>query len=431
VGLINLRDAAIRTVADTVDKHVASRLRLRRLQVGIAERDAAQRFGVSVRKLARLEAGEIPIQAKWLDVACDLFGVRISYFFRGMPRISRAEEFPLVTIGDELGRSLSLASCLRLLAGSPAAEVNEVTIARQPGFGFLPLVVMQERRLVEKRARAAGLGDLTVHYVSFNNGTAVNDGLLSGRIQVGSGGIPPFLALWDQTHDTMGVKALSALSSTPQYLLTRNPGIRTVADFCDEDRINVLAPKATLPAVLLEMASAKAFGLDNFNKLDRLTVGLSQTDAVAQLVSGRGGITADFIGAPFAYEELDTPGIRLVLRTEDLMDGPSTNHLLYTTSAFYRDNPKTVAAIMAALDEAIALVRKDRRAAGEAFLKIEDNSPLHVLRMVDDQSIRFTPNPRGLMKYAGFMHETGSIKAMPANWKDLFFRAEADKLSGD
>ncbi|MGH7092153.1 MAG: helix-turn-helix domain-containing protein [Stellaceae bacterium] len=429
MGLINLRDGAARTAADTFDKHVAARLRLRRLQVGIAERAAARRFGVSVRKLARLEAGEIPIQAEWLDVACDLFGVRLSYFFRGMPSIPGAEEFPRVAaIGEELERPLSLASCLGRLAG---AEVSKVTIARQPGFGFLPLVVMQERRLVEKRARAAGLGDLTVHYVSVNHGTMVNDGLLSGRVQVGAGGIPPFLTLWDRTQNTMGVKALSALGSSPQYLLTRTPGIRTVADFSDRDRINVLAPKATLSAVLLEMAAARTFGLDHYNKLDRLTVGLSQVEAVTQLVSGNGGITADFIGAPFAYQELDTPGIRLVLRTEDLLGGPSTNHLLYTTSTFYRDNPKTVAAIMAALDEAIALVRKDRREASEAFLKIEHNSPIHVSRMVDDQSIRFTTNPRGLMKYAGFMHQTGSINAMPANWQDLFFSAEAEKLSGD
>jgi NitT/TauT family transport system substrate-binding protein len=29
--------------------------------------------------------------------------------------------------------------------------------------------------------------------------------------------------------------------------------------------------------------------------------------------------------------------------------------------------------------------------------------------------------PENTMKYAEFMHAVGSIKAMPATWKDLFF----------
>lgn len=431
VGLINLGGAALRTVADTVDKHVAARLRLRRLQVGIAERDAAQRFGVSVRKLARLEAGEIPIRTEWLDAACDLFGVRTSYFFRGMPGGSHAGEIPqLAPLGEQLGQALFLAPCLDLLARNAAAEVREVTIARQPVCGYLPLMVMQVRRLVEKHARAAGLGDLTVHYVSFHSGAAVNDGLLTGRIQIAAGGVPPFLLLWDRTRPDLGVKALSAISSLPQYLITRNPAVRTIADFCDYDRINVAAPQASLPAILLEMAAAKTFGIGSYNRLNRLTVGLPQAEGAAQLISGRGEITADFIGAPFAYEELDAPGVRLVLRSEDLM-GPVTNQLLYTTSAFHNENPKIVAAVMAAFDEAIELVRKDRQLAGEAFVKVEGTRPLQIARMINDRSISFSGNPHGLIKFAEFMHETGSIGAMPASWEDLFFRDQAARLSGD
>jgi NitT/TauT family transport system substrate-binding protein len=29
--------------------------------------------------------------------------------------------------------------------------------------------------------------------------------------------------------------------------------------------------------------------------------------------------------------------------------------------------------------------------------------------------------PEGAMKFAGFMHRIGSLKTMPASWKDYFF----------
>lgn len=431
--LIHARKGARRTMPDAVDRHVAARLRLRRVQLGISEGEAAGRLRITLRKLAQVEAGEVPIKADWLDAACGLLGVRISYFFRGLPSLSAQAQIPRAAEIEETivrERSIRLGASGAAIAGSIGAEVSDVTIARQPVFGYLPLMIMQQRRLVEKHARAAGLGDLRVHYVSFSSGAAVNDGLVTGRIQIGASGVPPFLLLWDRTRADIGVRALSGISCLPQFLLTRNPDVRTIADFRDHDRINVAAPRATLPAILLEMASAKAFGVKNFNRLDRLTVGLPQAEGAAQLMSGRGRLTADFVGAPFAYEELDSPGIHLVLRSEDLM-GPSTNQILYTTSAFYDENPRTVTAIMAAFEEALALVRKDRRLAGEAFRKVEGVSPLQISRMIGDQSISFSGNPHGLMNFAEFMHDTGSIETMPATWKDLFFRAEAEKLDGD
>ena len=44
-------------------------------------------------------------------------------------------------------------------AGSAAAEVGEITVAQQWGIGYLPLMVMEQNGLIEKQAKAEGLGD--------------------------------------------------------------------------------------------------------------------------------------------------------------------------------------------------------------------------------------------------------------------------------
>ena len=50
------------------------------------------------------------------------------------------------------------AMAAMLAASAPThAEVTEVKIARQFGIHYLPLVVMEDQKLVEKRAKADGI----------------------------------------------------------------------------------------------------------------------------------------------------------------------------------------------------------------------------------------------------------------------------------
>ena len=60
-----------------------------------------------------------------------------------------------------------LAGAVALMAGvGPArAETGEVRIARQPSLGHLPLMIMEERELLQKHAAARGITGLKVSYV--------------------------------------------------------------------------------------------------------------------------------------------------------------------------------------------------------------------------------------------------------------------------
>ena len=54
-----------------------------------------------------------------------------------------------------------LAALLALaIAGPACAEVSELRITKQPSIIYLPLVVMEQNKLVEKQAKAAGMPDL-------------------------------------------------------------------------------------------------------------------------------------------------------------------------------------------------------------------------------------------------------------------------------
>jgi NitT/TauT family transport system substrate-binding protein len=132
---------------------------------------------------------------------------------------------------------------LVISAGAAKAEKTEITISKQYGIHYLPLIVAEDLKLIEKHAKAAGLGEVKAHWATFSGGSAANDALLSGSVDLVSGGTAPLIRIWAKTQGSNNeVKALAALDQIPITLNTNNPKVKTIADFSDDDRI-------ALPAV--------------------------------------------------------------------------------------------------------------------------------------------------------------------------------------
>jgi len=129
-----------------------------------------------------------------------------------------------------------LASSALFGLGSPAHSEGRIRIAEQFGISFLPLLVIRDQQLIEKQARARGL-DVTVEWSKLSGGASVNDALLSGAVDIGTGGIGPVLTIWDRTRGAADVKGIAALGSLPFFLVTRNANVRTLRDFTKADKI--------------------------------------------------------------------------------------------------------------------------------------------------------------------------------------------------
>ena len=76
------------------------------------------------------------------------------------------------------------------------ADMTEIKIARQYGVSYLPLMLMQDQKLLEKHAAQLGIPDLKVSWVEFAGGNVMNDALLSDSLQIASGGVAPLVLLW-------------------------------------------------------------------------------------------------------------------------------------------------------------------------------------------------------------------------------------------
>lgn len=320
---------------------------------------------------------------------------------------------------------------LPALVRPASAEVSSIKLGKQYGLPFLPQMVMEDHKLIETHADRLGVHGLEVGWQTMGGPGALNDGLLSGQIQFVNVASPSLATLWDKTFGTpQEVRAVCAVQSMPYVLITRNPAVKTIADFSAADRIAVPTVKISGQAMALQMAAAKLWGLEKYEKLDEFTVSMGHPDAMQAVLSGQ-TVNSHFAVAPFNYYELRVAGIHKVLNSYET-DGKHTNGIQVTTKAFHDANPKICTAVRAAHEEANGFIKREPKAAAEIYLKLTNdkkNSADDLVTMIADPDIDYTTAPANLMKHVEFMHKVGRLKHMPNSWKDLFF-AESHDLNG-
>ena len=319
------------------------------------------------------------------------------------------------------GKWLACASLALALASPACAEVSEFRITKQPSIIYLPLVVMEQNRLVEKHARAAGLGEIKVQWITFNSGGAATDALLSGNVDLVTSGVSNLLLLWERTKGE--VKGVTSVGGLPMLLVTRDPNVKTLKDFTDKDKIAVPTIKVSSQAMVLKMALEKMYGESSRDKLDAVTVQLGHPDAMLAVVGGTSEVNSHFSAPPYQYTELKAPGVHLVLDSSDVFGGPASNAVVFGTRKFYDANPKTIAAFMASLEEANQLIARDPAASAKIYLDAtkEKYSIDEVVSMIKAPNVVYSTTPNATMVFANFMVKTGLIKTRPASWKEFFF----------
>lgn len=317
----------------------------------------------------------------------------------------------------------ALAFATLVAAAAPAHAEGTLRVAQQFGIAYLILDVVKDQKLIEKHGKQAGV-DIKVEWAQISGASAMNEALLAGALDMVSAGVPPALVLWDRTRGKQNVKLVAALGSLPNYLLSNNPAVKTLDDFGAKDRIAVPAAGVGFQSRTLQIEAAKRYGKDNFKRFDDISISLPHPDATTALISGGLEVNAHFSSAPFYYQALErNPAVHKVISSYDILGGPATFNVLYTTQKFHDANPKTYQAFYAALAEAAAWIPGHKDEAAAIFLR-QQNSKLpvdFVKKILDDPENQFTITPQQTKVYADKLREIGVLQGQADSWKDYFF----------
>jgi NitT/TauT family transport system substrate-binding protein len=299
---------------------------------------------------------------------------------------------------------------------------GKVKIVDQYGIGSLLLKVAKDQKLIEKAGARAGL-DIDVQWNTLSGGAAVNEALLSGAADIATIGIGPLMTIWDRTRGHQDFRAIAAQSAAPVYLVTNDPRIRSIRDIGEKDRIAVVSVAVSQQGRLLQMASARAFGDAEYARLDRFEVNMPHADATTAMLSGNSVVNLHFSNAPYQYQELEDPKIHKVTSSTEILGGPSTGSVVVTSDKWRKDNPKTYAAVRAALDDAAKLVEKDKAQAAAIYIRQDGSklSPAFVERILSDKEASFATTPQNTLQLGTFLHKVGVIRHEPKSWRDYFF----------
>ena len=314
-----------------------------------------------------------------------------------------------------------------LLAGALTVPVTanaegSISIAQQFGIGYLLLDVVRDQHLIEQQGKKEGL-DIKVEWRTLSGATAMNEGVLTGALDVAAAGVPAMLTVWDRTYGHQDVKAIASLGSMPGYLLSNNPAVKSIKDLTDKDRIAAPAAGVGFQSRTLQIATAEVYGNSEFKKFDNITVSLPHPDATVALISGKSEVTAHFSSPPFQYQELEHSSIHKILSSYDVLGGPGSFNALYTTQKFHDENPKTYQAFYNALAQAADYVEKHKDDAAKIYIRQEKSHlPLSLIeKIINDPENHFTVSPERTYVYADKLYQLGVLKHHAASWKDYFF----------
>ena len=316
-----------------------------------------------------------------------------------------------------------LALPLMLRVAPVDANPQQVRISYQFGLGFLPVVVVLEQNLIEKHAHAAGIADVEAVGVQLSGAAITNDSLLSGRVDIASGGIGGLLQLWDKTRGN--VKGIVAVNDMSYLLNTNDPSIHSIRDYVGKDeKIALPAVKVGAHAIVLEMVAERVLGDGQQNALDALTMSLPHPDAYSALVGGHSPIRSHLGSLPYSYLELKHPGVHTVFSSYDLLGKPINNTLLYATKDWVDKNPALLKAVFDAFVEAEAWITAHPDDAAKLF-KSATRSPFELAdleAMIRNEDLTdFRPEPKATLRFATFLHKIGRLANMPSSWKDYFW----------
>jgi NitT/TauT family transport system substrate-binding protein len=112
------------------------------------------------------------------------------------------------------------------------------------------------------------------------------------------------------------------------------------------------------------------------------------------------------------------------MTTDDVLGDSTTFTMLSTTSAFHDAHPELYSAVLAALEEAQAMIREDPQTAAEILVRAGEGGGFTSAEIADvlaDPDISFSTTPRNTKRYAEFMYDVGTISNAAESWRDLFF----------
>lgn len=289
------------------------------------------------------------------------------------------------------------------------AKKESLVIAYQSSIAYAPLIVMQEQGLIEKHFD----GDVEVDWQLLANGSAINDGITSGSIDVGALGVAPAI-----TGMKAGIpyKIYAGLSSQPYGILTNQDDINSLKDITADDQIAITQINSQ-PHILLAMAAKAELG--DARALDGNLAVLANADGYSSIISG--AVQCHMVISPYNFMEAATEGVHEIEVDEKVWPNGNTFIVGVASTKLQEERPELYKALCDATEEAMTFIKENPEDTAELLAKGYDASAEEILSWMSDEGSNYTTELQGVMELSDFMVEAGFLEEGPQDISEIIF----------
>lgn len=273
---------------------------------------------------------------------------------------------------------------------------SSIIIAEQYGLAYAPLQIMKEKKFLETISPGT-----EVHWVRLANTAAIREAVLSGDLDAGFLGIPPFLLARDKK---MPWKIATGLSRAPLGLVVNDASIRTLEDFTPQTRLALPQP-GSIQHILLCMALEKQTG--DYAALDSVLVSMKHPDGMNALLSD--AVEGHFSSPPYIFQEEDQEGFSLLLSGEEAMGGSFSFIVGMVTEDFYQSHPELYSDYLKALKMSVDFINNQRDESLEILSEVYDMDSEILRDYLSRPGMVFETEIHGLQQFIDFMEARGMI----------------------
>lgn len=296
---------------------------------------------------------------------------------------------------------ISLSACAK------KGESNgQIRIAEQYGLAYAPLQILREEGFLE-----AAVKDVDVQWVRLGNTAAIREAVLSGDLDIGFMGIPPFLIARDKG---MEWKIATGLSRCPLGLVVPSGSYDSLKDIPVEAKIALPQP-GSIQHILLSMVLERQLG--DSAALDRNLISMKHPDGMSALLSG--AVEGHFTSPPYLFLE-EEQGFEVLVSGDQAMGGHFTFIAGVVTEEFYNKNPELYSAFLEALDKAILFMKENRRETVRILSEQYDMEEDVLDEYLYNKGMVFEREITGLDQFISFMGRNGYIDEIPGREDVLF-----------
>lgn len=305
-----------------------------------------------------------------------------------------------------------LSMSLFIMSGCTTNQSNEsvretLIIADQFGLAYAPLEVMKHERYLEKALEKRGLTEIEIEWRKFGNTTAIREAMLSGGLDIGFVGIPPFLLGLD---NGMPWRIISGLSESRVALVSRDQSIQSLSDIGADHRI-ILPQPGSIQHILLQMAAERSLG--DANAFDERLLSLSHPDGVIAFSSGHVN-QLHFTTPPFLQEDLKVEGAFELIDGETCFGDTFTFIVGICQESLYEDLD-VYDAFVEALELSMTFMDTNRNETLSILASVYDYDEAALDTYLADDQMRFSTEITGLERFVEFMHNNGMIGQLYEN----------------